>query len=108
MASIAVTAGVWGIKRLLARLAPQRLREAEDLLPPGTGATKKQMVLESLRPVLAQLATAGIAEALPDDSVIGQILEEILTAEKAKPDWKEKGVLSVGGKRLVVQVIGEL
>lgn len=108
MASVAVTAGVWGIKRLIARLAPQRLREAEDLLPPGTGATKKQMVLASLRPVLAQLATAGIAEALPEDSALGDIIEAILTEEKMKPDWKEKGVLSVGGKRFVVQIIGEL
>lgn len=108
MASVAIGVGVWGIKRLLARLAPQRLREAEDLLPPGTGATKKQMVLASLRPVLAQLATAGIAEALPEDSVLGDILEAILAEEKMKPDWKEKGLLTIGGRRLIVQIVGEL
>ena len=102
------TVGVWGIRKLIARYAPQRLREAEELLPPGSGPEKKRMVLAGLLPILTQLAAAGRAEALPDDSILGQILEEVLAAEKAKPDWREKGLLSVGGKRLVVQVIGEL
>jgi hypothetical protein len=78
------------------------------MLPPGTGPTKKQMVLDGLRPILAQLATAGLAEALPEDSVIGQIVEEILIQEKAKPDWKEKAILSMGGKKFEVWVIREI
>lgn len=109
MASAAIAIGArLGISALVRRFAPGRLREAETHLGPGTGPTKMAMVLASLRPVLEQLAAAGVAEAVPEDSALRKILEEVLIAEKAKPDWAEKGILRAGGKTFVVQVLAEL
>lgn len=93
---------------LIGAIAPFLFRKVEGLFRPRTGDQKMAAVMDAVKAILGRLATAGEAPALPADSELRAILEELLKAEKQQPTWREKGTLSTGGKQYIVEIIGEL
>ena len=93
---------------IIGAIAPYLFRKVEGLFRPKTGDAKMAAVLGAVKAILEPLATAGSAPPLPADDALRAILEDLLKSEKAQATWREKGVLSTGGKQLIVEIVGEL
>lgn len=97
-----------GITALIGTFAPFLFRRVEALFRPKTGNEKMAAVMEATKAIVGRLATAGEAPALPPDPELRTILEGLLNQERASGTWREKGVLSKGGKQYIVEIVGEL
>ena len=98
-----------GVLKILTMVAPPLFRFVESKFKPKTGATKMTTVLNAIKALLEPLATAGeLGGAVPSDNELLQLLEQLLTQEKAKADWKETAILELEGRKLIVQIIGEV
>lgn len=97
------------IAGILAQLAPTIFRVVEKLFGSKTGSTKMGATINAVTPILEALAAAGrLSGPAPQQDDVRKILEDLLRVEKAKPDWKEAGDLSFGGKVYRVFVIEEI
>lgn len=94
---------------ILSVAAPFVFRLLEKKFGPKTGTTKMATAIEMIEPLLEKLAASGkLGAAAPTKEELSAILEQLLTTEKQSPTWREQGELTVGGKRLVVEVVGEV
>ena len=94
---------------ILSKVAPFLFRFVEAKFKPKTGSTKMETVLGAVKVILEALGKSGdLGQAPPEDSELRTILEKLLTEERAKPDWVESGTLEARGKKLIVQIIGEI
>ena len=96
------------ISALLGALAPVLFRRVEGLFRPKQGNEKMAAVIGAIKAILGPLAASGAGPAVPPDSEIRALLEELLSQEKATATWREKGELSAGGKRWEIEIIKEL
>lgn len=97
------------IATILGVVAPAVFRLLEAKLGPKTGETKMQTAVGVAETILGALAASGkLGSAAPAASEIRTILETLLAQEKAKPDWKEQGVVSMAGRRFVVEIVEEV
>lgn len=97
------------LESILGIAAPFVFRLLEKKFGPKTGDTKMSVALEMLQPLLDKLAAAGkLGSAAPTTDELKKMLEELLSAEKQSPTWREQGTLTAGGKRYIVEVIGEV
>lgn len=94
---------------ILAAVAPAVFRLLEKRLGPKTGETKMQTAVSVGGTILGALAAAGkLGAAAPAAAEVRAILETLLSQEKAKADWKEQGVVSMAGRRFVVEIVEEV
>lgn len=93
---------------LIGTIAPFLFRQVERMFRPKTGDAKMGAVMDAVKAIVGRLATAGEAPALPPDGELRAILEDLLKQEKGAATWREKGTLSHGGKRYIVEIIEEL
>lgn len=93
---------------LVGALAPFLFRKVEGLFRPKTGDAKMAAVVGAIKAIVGPLAAAGSAPPLPNDGDLRKLLEDLLKQEKASSTWREKGVLSTGGKQYIVEIVGEL
>ena len=97
------------IPTIIAAVAPALFRLLEAKLGPKTGETKMATAVSVAETILGTLASAGkLGQAAPAAAEIKAILETLLSQEKAKPDWKEQGVVSMAGRRFVVEIVSEV
>lgn len=94
---------------ILAAVAPAVFRLLEKRLGPKTGDVKMQTAVGVASTILESLAAAGkLGAAAPAAAEVKAILETLLAQEKAKSDWKEQGVVSMAGRRFVVEIVEEV
>lgn len=97
------------IASIIATVAPVLFRVIEQKFGAKTGKTKMDTAIASVKPILEALAAAGkLGGTAPDESALRIILEQVLTAERQKPDWKESGILEAGGKTYNIIILGEV
>ena len=97
------------VAAIIGAVAPALFRLLEAKLGPKTGDTKMQTAVSVAETILGALATSGkLGQAAPAAAEIKAILETLLSQEKQKPDWKEQGVVSMAGRRFVVEIVSEV
>jgi hypothetical protein len=97
------------IPAIIAAVAPSLFRLLEAKFGPKTGDVKMQTAVEVAQVIMGKLATAGkLGSAAPAADELKSILETLLSQEKAKPDWKEQGVVSMKGRKFVVEIVDEV
>lgn len=97
------------IASIVGMVAPILFRVIEQKFGAKTGKTKMDTAVAAVKPILEALAAAGkLGGAAPDDSALRILLEQVLSVERTKPDWKESGVLTAGGKTYNVLILGEV
>ena len=94
---------------ILGTAAPFIFRLLEKKFGPKTGDTKMATAIEMLQPLLEKLAASGkLGSAAPTQAELKTLLEQLLNAEKQSPTWREQATLTAGGKKLIVEIIGEV
>ncbi len=94
---------------IISALAPLAFRLLEKTLGPKTGLTKMETAANTILPILESAAAAGkLGGAAPTKDALKAILEGILAAEKAKPDWQEAATLQWEGRTFNVMILNEV
>lgn len=97
------------IASIVGMVAPVLFRVIEQKFGAKTGKAKMDTAVAAVKPILEALAAAGkLGGAAPEESALRAILEQALAIERQKPDWKEAGILTAGGKTYNVLVLGEV
>lgn len=81
----------------------------EGLLGPGTGNEKKKLAVSMAQQILETLGKAGKLEgAAPAAAEIETFIQQAVDAMKKAGTLEETGVLTVGGNRYSVVVLGKI